>query len=88
MRWLNVVTAYLGAVASGDVRAVKQLVAEDVKYKDNIMELNGIDELLTIVGPDYKMQVQNWAYKNKLVCILEKANRSKGSTSLVCKFKI
>ena len=67
MSWLNVVTAYLGAVASGDVRAVKQLVAEDVEYKDNIMELNGIDELLTIIGPDYKMQVQNWAYKNKLV---------------------
>jgi len=69
MSWLNVVTAYLGAVASGDVRAVKQLVAKDVKYKDNIMELNGIDELLTIVGPDYKMQVQNWAYKNKLVFV-------------------
>ena len=69
MSWLNVVTAYLGAVASGDVRAVKQLVAEDVEYKDNIMELNGIDELLTIVGPDYKIQVQNWAYKNKLVFV-------------------
>ena len=70
MSWLDVVTAYLGAVASGDVRAVKQLVSEDVKYKDNdIMELNGIDELLTIIGPDYKMQIQNWAYKNKLVFV-------------------
>ena len=69
MSQLDVVTAYLGAVASGDVRAVKQLVAEDVEYKDNIMELNGIDELLTIVGPDYKIQIQNWAYKNKLVFV-------------------
>ena len=33
------------------------------------MELNGIDELLTIVGPDYKIQIQNWAYKNKLVFV-------------------
>ena len=67
MSWLDVVTAYLGAVASGNVRAVKQLVSEDIKYKDEIMELNGINELLTIIGPDYKIQVQNWAYKNKLV---------------------
>ena len=69
MSWLDVVTAYLGAVASGDVRAVKQLVSEDVKYKDGIMELNGIEELLSIVGPDYRMQIQNWAYKNKLVFV-------------------
>ena len=69
MSWLDVVTAYLGALASGDVRAVKQLVSEDVKYKDGIMELNGIDELLTIIGPDYRMQIQNWAYKNKLVFV-------------------
>ena len=69
MSWLDLVTAYLGAVASGDIRAVKQLVSEDVKYKDGIMELNGIDELLTIVGPDYRMQIQNWAYKNKLVFV-------------------
>lgn len=69
MSWLNLVTAYLGAVASGDVRAVKQLVSEDVQYKDEVMELNGIDELLTIVGPDYRMQIQNWAYKNKLVFV-------------------
>ena len=45
MSWLDVVTAYLGAIASGDVRAVKQLVSKDVQYKDGIMELNGIDEL-------------------------------------------
>jgi len=69
MSWLDVVTAYLGAVASGDVRAVKQLVSEDVKYKDGIMELNGIEEILSIVGPDYRMQIQNWAYKNKLVFV-------------------
>ena len=69
MSWLDVVTAYLGALASGDVRAVKQLVSEDVKYKDGIMELNGIDELLTVIGPDYRMQIQNWAYKNKLVFV-------------------
>jgi limonene-1,2-epoxide hydrolase len=69
MSWLDVVTAYLGAIASGDVRAVKQLVSEDVQYKDGIMELNGIDELLTIIGPDYRMQIQNWAYKNKLVFV-------------------
>ena len=69
MSWLDLVTAYLGSVASGDIRAVKQLVSEDVKYKDGIMELNGIDELLTIVGPDYRMQIQNWAYKNKLVFV-------------------
>lgn len=69
MSWLNLVTAYLGAVASGDVRAVKQLASEDVQYKDEVMELNGIDELLTIVGPDYRMQIQNWAYKNKLVFV-------------------
>jgi len=69
MSWLNLVTAYLGAVASGDIRAVKQLVSEDVQYKDEVMELNGIDELLTIVGPDYRMQIQNWAYKNKLVFV-------------------
>ena len=69
MSWLDVVTAYLGAIASGDFRAVKQLVSEDIKYKDGIMELNGIDELLTIIGPDYKIQIQNWAYKNKLVFV-------------------
>ena len=69
MSWLDLVTAYLGAVASGDVRAVKQLVSEDVQYKDEVMELNGLDELLTIVGPDYRMQIQNWAYKNKLVFV-------------------
>jgi len=69
MSWLDLVTAYLGAIASGDVRAVKQLVSEDVQYKDEIIELNGIDELLTIVGPDYRMQIQNWAYKNKLVFV-------------------
>jgi len=69
MSWLDVVTAYLGALASGDVRAVKQLASEDVQYKDGIMELNGIDELLTIIGTDYKMQIQNWAYKNKLVFV-------------------
>jgi len=69
MSWLDVVTAYLGAIASGDVRAVKQLVSKDVQYKDGIMELNGIDELLTIIGPDYRMQIQNWAYKNKLVFV-------------------
>ncbi|MGA1047638.1 MAG: nuclear transport factor 2 family protein [Minisyncoccia bacterium] len=69
MSWLDVVTAYLGAVASGDARAVNQLVSEDVKYKDGIMELNGIEELLSIVGPDYRMQIQNWAYKNKLVFV-------------------
>ena len=50
MSWLDVVTAYLGAVASGNVKAVKQLVSKDVKYKDGIMELNGIDELLTVVS--------------------------------------
>ena len=61
MSWLDVVTAYLGAVASGNVKAVKQLVSKDVKYKDGIMELNGIDELLTVVGPDYRIQIQNWA---------------------------
>ena len=69
MSWLDVVTAYLGAIASGDIRAVKQLVSKDVQYKDGIMELNGIDELLTIIGTDYKMQIQNWAYKNKLVFV-------------------
>ena len=69
MIWLDVVTAYLGAIASGDIRAVKQLVSKDVQYKDGIMELNGIDELLTIIGPDYRMQIQNWAYKNKLVFV-------------------
>jgi len=69
MSWLDVVTAYLGAIASGDIRAVKQLVSKDVQYKDGIMELNGIDELLTIIGPDYRMQIQNWAYKNKLVFV-------------------
>ena len=63
MSWLDLVISYLGAVASGDIRAVKQLVSEDVKYKDGIMELNGIDELLTVIGPDYRMQIQNWAYK-------------------------
>ena len=51
MSWLDVVTAYLGALASGDVRAVKQLVSEDVKYKDGIMELNGIDELFPSHDP-------------------------------------
>ena len=69
MSWLDLVISYLGAVASGDIRAVKQLVSEDVKYKDGIMELNGIDELLTVIGPDYRMQIQNWAYKNKLVFV-------------------
>jgi limonene-1,2-epoxide hydrolase len=69
MSWLDVVTAYLGAIASGDIRAVKQLVSKDVQYKDGIMELNGIDELLTVIGPDYRMQIQNWAYKNKLVFV-------------------
>ena len=66
MSWLDLVISYLGAVASGDIRAVKQLVSEDVKYKDGIMELNGIDELLTVIGPEYRMQNQNWAYKNKI----------------------
>ena len=61
MSWLDLVTSYLGAIASGNIRAVKQLVSEDVKYKDGIMELNGIDELLTVIGPDYKIQIQNWA---------------------------
>ena len=70
MSWLDVVTAYLGAVASGNVRAIKQLVSEDIQYKDgDLMDLNGIDELLTIIGPDYKIQIQNWAYKNKLVFV-------------------
>ena len=69
MSWLDVVTAYLGAIASGDIRAIKQLVSKDVQYKDGIMELNGIDELLTVIGPDYRMQIQNWAYKNKLVFV-------------------
>tara|TARA_B100000123_G_C25558372_1_gene352791 strand:- start:314 stop:625 length:312 start_codon:yes stop_codon:yes gene_type:complete len=69
MSWLDLVTSYLGAIASGNIRAVKQLVSEDVKYKDGIMELNGIDELLTVIGPDYKIQIQNWAYKNKLVFV-------------------
>ena len=69
MSWLDLVISYLGAVASGDIRAVKQLVSEDVKYKDGIMELNGIDELMTVIGPDYRMQMQNWAYKNKLVFV-------------------
>ena len=69
MSWLDLVISYLGAGASVDNRAVKQLVSEDVKYKDGIMELNGIDELLTVIGPDYRMQIQNWAYKNKLVFV-------------------
>ena len=69
MSWFDLVISYLGADASGDIRAVKQLVSEDVKYKDGIMELNGIDELLTVIGPDYSMQIQNWAYKNKLVFV-------------------
>ena len=39
MSWLDLVISYLGAVASGDIRAVKQLVSEDVKYKDGIMDI-------------------------------------------------
>ena len=69
MTWLDIVLAFLGAMASGDARAVKQLVSEDVEYLNDILELNGIDELLTIVGPEYKIQVKNWAYKNKLVFV-------------------
>ena len=33
MSWLDLVISYLGAVASGDIRAVKQLVSQDVKTK-------------------------------------------------------
>lgn len=69
MTWLDIVLAFLGAMASGDVRAVKQLVSEDVEYLNDILELNGVDELLTITGPEYKIQVKNWAYKNKMVFV-------------------
>lgn len=69
MSWLDIVTAFLGAMASGDYRAAKQLVSDDVEYKDGIMELKGFGELNTIIGPAYKMRITNWAYKNKLVFI-------------------
>lgn len=69
MTWLEIVTSFLGALASGDDRAVKQLVSDDVEYIEDLLDLYGVDELLTIVGRTYKIQIKNWAYKNKLVFV-------------------
>lgn len=69
MTWLEIVTSFLGSIASGDKNTIRQLVSDDVVYKEDILSLNGIDELLTIVGRTYKIQIKNWAYKNKLVFI-------------------
>lgn len=69
MTWLEIVTSFLGAFASGDKNTIKSLVSEDIKYNEDLLNLHGLDELLSIVSQTYKIQIKNWAYKNKLVFI-------------------
>ena len=70
MSWLDKVTLFLGGVASGDPDLVKSLVSEDVKYRNGDTRFDGVDELIeNCIGSPYKIQIINWAYKNKLVFI-------------------
>lgn len=69
MTWLDIVTAFLGAMASGDYLAAQKLVDASVEYKQDIIELKGFGELNSIIGPSFKMRINNWAYKNKLVFV-------------------